>query len=163
MSIKAQKRRKMSKVTKGHNISVHYVGTFDDGTKFDSSHDRGEPLSFNVGSGQMIAGFDAAVVGMTVGEKKTVNLSADDAYGSHNPEAIQTLERSVFPEDVTLEEGAHVIGQNELGQKIVAKVLTLSDTEAVLDFNHPLAGKSLNFDVEIVSINEALSKVEEKS
>jgi FKBP-type peptidyl-prolyl cis-trans isomerase 2 len=146
-------RKKMSKVETGSNISVHYVGLLEDGTKFDSSHDRGETLTFSVGQGQTIAGFENAVVGMSKGESKTVTLTADQAYGPVNPEATQTIPLTSFPEEVTLSEGVTVVGQNEAGQQMMAKVITLTDTDATLDFNHPLAGKDLTFEIELVEIN----------
>ena len=152
-AIMLKKRKKMSKVETESNISVHYVGLFEDGTKFDSSHDRGETLTFSVGQGQTIAGFENAVVGMSKGESKTVTLTADQAYGPVNPDATQTIPLSSFPEEVTLSEGVTVVGQNETGQQMMAKVITLTDTDATLDFNHPLAGKDLTFEIELVEIN----------
>ena len=146
-------RKKMSKVETGNNISVHYVGSLSDGTKFDSSHDRGETLTFEVGAGHTIAGFENAVVGMTAGETKTVTLTAEQAYGQVNPEATQTIPLTSFPAEVKLSEGVTVVGQNETGQQMMAKVITLTDTDATLDFNHPLAGKDLTFEIELVEIN----------
>jgi FKBP-type peptidyl-prolyl cis-trans isomerase 2 len=146
-------RKKMSKVEAGNNISVHYVGLLSDGTKFDSSHDRGETLTFEVGAGHTITGFENAVVGMTAGETKTVTLTADQAYGQVNPEATQTIPLTSFPSEVKLSEGVTVVGQNETGQQMMAKVITLTDTDATLDFNHPLAGKDLTFEIELVEIN----------
>ena len=143
----------MKKIQKGNNISVHYVGTLDDGTKFDSSHDRGETLDFEVGSGQMIKGFDDAVTGMLPGEKKTVSLSPQDAYGEINPAAVQEVSLNAFPPDTDLQEGLTVFGENQDGNKIVAKVISLSEENVKLDFNHPLAGKNLNFEIEIVTVD----------
>ena len=143
----------MKKIQKGNNISVHYVGTLDDGTKFDSSHDRGETLDFEVGSGQMIKGFDDAVTGMLPGEKKTVSLSPQDAYGEINPAAVQEVSLNAFPPDTDLQEGLTVFGENQDGNKIVAKVISLSEENVTLDFNHPLAGKNLNFEIEIVTVD----------
>ena len=143
----------MSTVSNGNNVQVHYVGTFDDGTEFDSSHSRGEPISFEVGSGQMIAGFDNAVLGMTVGETKDITLTPAEAYGEHNEGYIKTYPRDVFPNEVQLTEGVTVAGQNELGQQMIAKVLTVNDDTVLLDFNHPMAGKTLNFSIEVVAIS----------
>ena len=143
----------MSKVEAGNNVSVHYVGTFTDGEKFDSSRDRGETLSFEVGSGQMIAGFDAAVVGMSVGETKTVTIEPKDAYGERNKNAIQEVPRENFPEGFALKEGATVSGRDQDDRPMIAKIISFNDESVNLDFNHPLAGKQLNFEVELVSIN----------
>ena len=143
----------MSTVENGNNVQVHYIGTFDDGTEFDNSHDRGEPISFQVGTGQMISGFDAAVVGMSVGESKDITLAPDEAYGEHKEEFVKTYQRDVFPNEVQLTEGVTVAGQNELGQQMIAKVLSVSDDTVLLDFNHPMAGKNLNFNIEVVSVS----------
>ena len=143
----------MSEVKTGNNVSVHYTGKFDDGTVFDSSHNRGQALTFTVGSGQMIAGFDNALVGMTVGETKTTVLEPADAYGDHNPEAIQTTPRSVFPEGLELKLNEVVRGKDEAGQIITARVHELNKESVVLDFNHPLAGKKLTFEIELVSVD----------
>jgi len=143
----------MSKVESGQNISVHYTGTLDDGTKFDSSHDRGETLTFSVGSGQMIAGFDAAVVGMEVGEKKQISLDPSQAYGNPVDAAVQTFPISSFPEDLELKVGGTLVGHHENGQQMLGKIVSLTEESAVLDFNHPLAGQNLNFEIELVSIN----------
>ena len=100
----------MSTANNGDNVSVHYTGTLNDGTKFDSSHDRGEPISFTVGAGQMIAGFDSAVNGMVVGETKSITLEPDQAYGAKNPEAIQVAPKTEFPEGFEFIEGGVVQG-----------------------------------------------------
>jgi peptidylprolyl isomerase len=142
----------MSKVESGNTVNVHYTGTFDDGTKFDSSHDRGETLSFQVGSGQVVPGFESALVGMSTGETKTVHLTPDQAYGEPVQEAVQEFGKDMFPPEMTLTEGVTIMGQNELGQQMMGKVVGLTDTTATIDFNHPLAGKNLNFEIELVSI-----------
>ena len=142
----------MSVVEKGNKVEVHYVGTFDDGTEFDSSRSRGEAISFEVGAGQMIAGFDSAVVGMSVGETKDIALAPSDAYGDWNPEYVKVYPQEAFPTEVELKEGATVAGQNELGQQMIAKIVTLSENDVTLDFNHPMAGKNLNFNIEIVNV-----------
>lgn len=143
----------MSKVETGNTVNVHYTGTFDDGTKFDSSHDREQTLTFQVGSGQVVPGFDSALIGMTAGETKTVQLTPDQAYGEPVEEAVQEFGKDVFPPDMTLIEGATIMGQNELGQQMMGKIVSLSDSTATIDFNHPLAGKNLNFEIELVSID----------
>lgn len=143
----------MSEVQAGNNVSVHYTGTLEDGSVFDSSKPRNTTLDFTVSSGQMIPGFDNAVLGMTVGETKVVTLEPADAYGNVNPEAFQTTPRSVFPEGLELKLNEVVRGRDEAGQVITARVHELEDDSVVLDFNHPLAGKNLTFEIELISIN----------
>lgn len=143
----------MKTVQEGNTVEVHYVGTFEDGTEFDSSHSRGETISFQVGSGQMISGFDSAVVGMSVGDTKDITLTPEDAYGPSNPEFVKTYPREAFPSEVQLSEGVSIAGQNELGQQMIAKILKVEDDTVLLDFNHPMAGKTLNFNIEMVNIS----------
>jgi len=142
----------MSKVENGNTVSVHYRGTLGDGTEFDSSHTRGEPIKFTVGAGQMIEGFNDACIGMTVGEKKTIALSADQAYGPTNPSAIQTVSKELFPEDFDYTIGHHVQGQTPEGQQINAIITEVTGDTVTLDMNHPMAGKDLNFEIEIVEL-----------
>lgn len=142
----------MSTAKNGDNVSVHYTGTLNDGTKFDSSHDRGEPISFTVGAGQMISGFDNAVNGMNVGETKTVTLPPDQAYGDTNPEAIQVFPKDQFPENFEFIAGGVVQGQYPNGSGFTATITEVKDETATLDFNHPMAGKTLNFEIELVSV-----------
>ncbi len=142
----------MSIVNNGNTVSVHYRGTLEDGTEFDSSHNRGETLTFQVGSGQMIEGFDKGVVGMSVGEVKNITLDAEQAYGESNPEAIQEISKAAFPEDFEFVIGASVQGQGPEGQPIIAKIVSEQEEAVTLDFNHPLAGQKLNFEIEMVEI-----------
>tara|TARA_B100000683_G_scaffold145933_1_gene141492 strand:+ start:894 stop:1322 length:429 start_codon:yes stop_codon:yes gene_type:complete len=139
-------------VQTGQTVSIHYIGTLDDGTEFDSSRNRGEPISVQVGTGQVIPGFDAALQGMTVGEVKNVSLSPDEAYGSHDEQAVQTVPKSAFPEDFQLIEGIQVQGQGPAGP-ILATVQSWDESTVTVDMNHPLAGKNLNFEIELVSVN----------
>jgi len=141
------------KVTSGHNVSVHYVGTFTDGTEFDNSHTRGETVSFKVGSGQMIPGFSNAVVGMTAGETKTFRLTPEQGYGPRNEAALQTVPRSAFSQDFEFEIGGTIQGNGPSGQ-FLAKIQEVQESQIVLDMNHPLAGHELNFEVEVVSVSE---------
>lgn len=141
----------MSEVKTGQTVNVHYVGTLDDGTEFDSSRTRDQTLAFQVGSGQMISGFDLAVADMTVGETRTVTLAPGECYGEHRPDLVQTFAKSVFPEGFAFVVGATVQGQAPTGQPILAKIVSATDDEAVLDFNHPLAGQNLTFEIEVVS------------
>ena len=143
----------MSKVENGQNVSVHYVGTLDDGTEFDSSRSRGETLSFTVGTGQVIDGFNDAVVGMAAGEIKTIKLSPEEAYGPANPEAVQTVPANAFPSDFEPVVGATVVGHDEMGQQMMAKIEAFDNEGITLDFNHPMAGKNLNFEIEVVEVS----------
>ena len=139
----------------GNTVSVHYVGTFPDGTEFDSSHARGEAMSFTVGSGQLIAGFDQAVNGMTVGETKSITLSPAEAYGDVQEGLTTTVSQTAFPTDYNFVVGQQVMGQNEAGAPVVATISEVLDNEVVLDMNHPMAGKTLNFSIELISIDNA--------
>lgn len=140
-------------VSTGQVVSVHYTGTFDNGEQFDSSHDR-EALTFQVGGGQMISGFDAAVVGMSVGETKNITLSPTEAYGETLPQLVQQVPLEQFPEGFQFEVGATVQGEAENGQPVFASIVDVLDDSIVLDFNHPLAGKSLNFEIELLTVGD---------
>jgi peptidylprolyl isomerase len=142
----------MSKIKDGQTVSVHYVGTFDDGTEFDSSRQREEPLSFQIGSGQLIPGFNDAVAGMILGETKQVCLQPTEAYGEVDPDAVQTVSKEVFPGDFDPVVGQTVMGQNEDGGQLMAKINSFDDEGITLDFNHPMAGKTLNFEIEVISV-----------
>jgi FKBP-type peptidyl-prolyl cis-trans isomerase 2 len=133
----------------GKKVKAHYRGTLDDGTQFDSSYDRGEPLEFTAGAGQMIPGFDAAVLEMAVGEKKTVRIPAKDAYGEHNPEAVQTVPVAMIPGAENLPVGQTVYFNGPMGP-FPAKVVSLDEQNVVLDMNHELAGKDLTFEIELL-------------
>ncbi|HXS56617.1 MAG TPA: peptidylprolyl isomerase [Hanamia sp.] len=142
----------MSKAKKGDNVKVHYKGRLTNGEQFDSSEGR-EPLAFTVGAGQMIKGFDDAIPGMEVGEKKTINIPAKDAYGEKNADAIIEFPKSNIPEDMQLEPGMRLQLQNQAGQPIPVVVSEVKDDVVVLDANHELAGKELVFDIELVNID----------
>lgn len=139
------------KVKKGMNIEVHYTGKHEDGEVFDSSIPRKEPLVINVGEGQVITGFDNALIDMKVGDKKTITIEPKDGYGEKVPEAIQEMPLINLPEGVKA--GDDLQGQGPNGP-IAAKVESVSETMAKIDFNHPLAGKTITFDIELVKINE---------
>ena len=134
----------------GKKVKVHYTGTLDDGTKFDSSLDRGEPLEFTCMAGQMIPGFDAAVRDMQVGETVNVRLEPADAYGERNPDAVQTVPTMQIGNLQGFEIGDTVMLQTRDGRPMQA-VLVARDAQAVtFDFNHPMAGKALNFEIELL-------------
>jgi peptidylprolyl isomerase len=141
----------MAQAKSGDTVQVHYKGTLTDGTVFDSSEGR-SPLEFTVGSGQVIRGFDEGVLGMNEGERKTINIPVEDAYGPANEEMIFTLNRTDIPDDIPLEEGM-TLNMHEDGnpRPIPVIVRKLDDTNVTLDANHPLAGQDLTFDVELVS------------
>ena len=139
----------------GQTVSVHYTGTLTDGTEFDSSRGRGAPLTFTIGSGQLINGFDTAVAGMTVGETKDITLTPAEAYGEINEEATQTLQKDAFPSDFEFVIGGRVQGHNGAGQPVLATIKQVNDDGTiVMDMNHPLAGKTLNFNIELVEIDD---------
>lgn len=142
------------KVQLGQSVDVHYKGTLDDGTVFDSSVDRGEALTCVVGSGQLISGFNDALVGMSVGESKVVNIDQGKAYGPVNPEAVQSVSKNLFPDDFEFKVGAFVHGQDVSGNQMMAEVKSCDEDSVTLDFNHPLAGQNLSFEIELVSIND---------
>ena len=141
----------MTEVKSGDTVAIHYTGTLKDGTTFDSSDGR-DPLSFTVGSGQVIPGLDVALPGMTVGEKKTVEIDCRDAYGPINPGMRQAIPREGIPDDIPLEVGLQLQMQTPEGKTIPVTVVELSETEVTLDANHMLAGQDLIFDIELVSI-----------
>lgn len=140
----------MAGVQKGHKVTVHYSGTFEDGTVFDSSAGR-EPLAFTVGEGAVIAGFENGVLGMAVGEKKVVVIPASEAYGEHNSELVTDVDRKRFPENIELELGQQLQVQLDNGHQAIVMVVDINDTSVTLDANHPLAGRELTFDIELVS------------
>ena len=137
----------------GKKVRVHYKGTLNDGTQFDSSYDRGEPLEFVCGAGMMIRGFDVAVADMKVGEIKDAHMEPKDAYGEVNPNAIMTLEIDQVPGAENLEKGQHVYLTNPMGQPFPVTVTEKTDTEITFDANHELAGKELTFQIELVEIS----------
>ena len=136
----------------GKICKAHYRGTFNDGTQFDSSYDRGEPLQFICGAGQMIRGFDAAVADMEVGQKVKVHLMPEEAYGMPDPSAIITLEIAQLPGAEELEVGEQVYLTSQNGQSFPVKVTEKDDTMITFDANHEMAGKELNFEIELVEV-----------
>ncbi|MDJ0822252.1 MAG: peptidylprolyl isomerase [Paracoccaceae bacterium] len=141
----------MTQAKTGDTVRIHYTGTLADGSTFDSSAGR-DPLEFVVGSGQIIPGLDTAIPGMAVGDKKTVEVAAADAYGQHNPAARQAVPRSEIPAEIPLEIGTQLQVQTPEGQVMPVTVAEVTDTEVTLDANHPLAGKDLTFAIELIEI-----------
>ncbi len=141
----------MSVAKNGDAVKVHYTGKLTSGEQFDSSAGR-EPLGFTVGAGQMIKGFDAAIPGMSIGDKKTINIAAADAYGERTEEAIIEFDRANVPADMKLEVGLPLTLQNQHGQPVPVIITEIREEVIVLDANHFLAGKELVFDIELVEI-----------
>lgn len=141
----------MSTPQPGQTVKVHYTGTLEDGTQFDSSTGR-DPLEFTLGEGQVIPGFEQALAEMTVGETKTVQIPAEQAYGEHQPELVQEVDRAQIPPDIELAIGVQLQAQGPDGQVFRLVVSELAESSVTLDGNHPLAGKALTFELELVEI-----------
>ena len=139
----------------GKRVRTHYRGTFNDGTQFDSSYDRSEPLEFICGAGQMIPGFDAAVADMDVGQIIDVHLSPAEAYGEVNPDAIFTVEIARVPGAESVFVGQQVYLQDSYGRPFPVKIAAKDDSTITFDANHEMAGKELNFRIELVEVAEA--------
>jgi len=141
----------MSQANTGDIVKIHYTGTLEDGKQFDSSEGR-EPLQFELGAGQVVPGFDKAVSGMTVGDTKSVTIAPEDAYGERNEQAVQEVPKSALPEELEPEAGMMLQAQNQNGQPVQLTVVAVNDESITVDANHPLAGKTLNFDINLVAI-----------
>lgn len=138
----------------GKKVKVHYVGTLDDGTKFDSSRDRGEPLAFTCMAGQMIKGFDEAVREMAIGEVRDVHIPAAEAYGERREELLQTAPIEALPGAEKLSVGDRVMLASPTGQPFPATVAAIEDGQITFDMNHEMAGKDLNFNIELLEVEE---------
>jgi FKBP-type peptidyl-prolyl cis-trans isomerase 2 len=141
---------------KGDKVKVDYTGTLDDGQMFDSSThgDHSHPLEFVLGSGEVIKGFDEAIIGMKIGEEKNVILPKEQAYGDHNPTLLKKVPKSNLPPDKELKAGMMLVLKTPDGHQIPAKIAEVNASEAVIDLNHPLAGKTLHFKLKLVDIEE---------
>lgn len=139
-------------VKKGDKVKVNYVGTYDDGTEFDSSKhgDHDHPIEFIVGEGQVIKGFEDAVLGMEKDEEKTIRLEPKDAYGEHNDELIKKIKRKSLPADQKPKKGMQIVLSTPEGQQFPAQITEVTDEDITIDLNHPLAGKALNFKLTVV-------------
>ncbi len=141
----------MAQAKQGDTVRVHYTGTLDDGTMFDTSVER-EPLEFTIGGGDVIPGFDRAVLDLSPGEVRVSVISAAEAYGEHSPELVTDVDRERFPADMELEIGQQLQVNLADNQQAIVMVVDLSDTSVTLDANHPLAGQQLTFEIELVEI-----------
>lgn len=142
----------MSKVKDGDTVKVHYTGKLDNGTVFDSSAER-EPLQFTMGKGQLIAGFEGGVMGMTVGEAKTITIPADEAYGPKKEELVINMGKDKMPDHISPEVGLQLQFKQPNGMTIDMVITEVNDDDIILDANHPLAGQDLTFEIEVVEIS----------
>ncbi len=141
----------MANAKSGDTVQVHYTGKLEDGSVFDSSREK-DPLEFQLGAGNMIPGFEKAVQGMEVGDSKTVDIPSNEAYGDHNAEMMLEVPRQDVPEDINPEEGQQLAVKRQDGSSMPVVVAQVTEEKVVLDANHPLAGKDLTFDIELMSI-----------
>ena len=141
----------MAQAKKGDQVAIHYTGKLSDGSVFDSSMDS-KPLSFTLGEGQVIEGFEEAVYGMTEGEQKSVTIPPEKAYGERNEEMLVDVPRSQFPDNINPEEGQQIQIENEKNEEMLVYVSKVTDNTVTLDANAPLAGEELTFELDLVSI-----------
>ncbi len=142
----------MSQVKKDDTVKVHYTGKLEDGQVFDSSVERGEPIKFTMGQGELIPGFEKGLIDMKVKEKKTINVSKEDAYGVTREELVQEVPKNQLPEDIKPEVGMGLVSKAQNGDDINLVVKDVKEDSIVVDGNHPLAGKDLTFELEVVEI-----------
>ncbi len=145
----------MTQVKDGDTVKIHYTGRLDDGTTFDTSADN-DPLEFTVGSHDVIAGMESAVVGMEPGDEKTITIPSDEAYGPYHDEMVVVVDRSEFPEEMAIEVDQQLSVMLEDDQSIIVTVTEITDDGVTLDANHPLAGEDLTFDIQLVEIVKPL-------
>jgi len=141
----------MAQAKTGDTVKVHYTGKLDDGTIFDTSADR-EPLEFTIGEKQLIPDFERAVAGMEPGESKSIQIASENAYGPHHEEMVMVIERKDVPEGLNPQVDQRLQVQQQNGQSFVVTVTAVSEESVTLDGNHPLAGKDLNFDIQLTEI-----------
>jgi len=141
----------MTQAKSGDNVKVHYTGKLQEGDVFDSS-ERRPPLEFRIGDGKVIAGFEQGVIGMEIGEKKQISISPEEGYGVRNEELVAVIEKTLLPSDVDTSVGQQLQVKQKDGTTIQLVVTAATDDDVTLDANHPLAGKTLLFDVELVEI-----------
>lgn len=141
----------MAQVSYGDTVKVHYTGKLEDGTVFDTSRNR-DPLQFTLGSGQILPGFEQTLIGMTPGETKTAKIPADQAYGPYREDMVQQVDRKNFPEHLEPQIGQQLEARRGDGQPLIVTVTEVSETSVTVDANHPLAGKDLIFDIQLLEI-----------
>ncbi|MBB5022118.1 FKBP-type peptidyl-prolyl cis-trans isomerase [Desulfurispira natronophila] len=144
----------MSQVKSGDTVQVHYTGTLEDGTVFDSSYER-DPLEFTIGANQIIPGVEEAVVGMAQGEKKTFDVPSDKAYGEHNEEMVYAMDRQQLPQEIEPQVGMTLQASFNNGQVADVLITSVDEETVTLDANHPLAGKTITFEMEIMGIDNS--------
>ena len=148
-------------VEEGKQVSIHYIGTLDDGTEFDNSYSRDKPLTFVLGAGQMIPGFEKKILGLKKGDKNDFSLTPDEAYGTPRANMFQIFPRTDFPEDFELVVGKMINVPSQDGEVHAAVIDNVDDIKVILNFNHPLAGRTLNFKIQIVEVSAVEEKAEE--
>lgn len=141
----------MAQAQYGDEVTIHYTGKLEDGTVFDTSTDR-SPLHFAIGDGQIIPGFERAILGMSPGESRTIKVPMDEAYGPRREEMILVVDRNEFPAHMKPEAGQLVEMRHPDGRRIIVTVMDISQSRVTLDANHPLAGKDLTFDIQLLEI-----------
>lgn len=147
----------MAQAKEGDTVKVHYTGKLEDGTVFDTSTER-EPLEFTIGNGEIISGFERAVVGMEPGETKTATIQPEEAYGPRRDDMTLTVDRGQFPEEIKPEPGQQLQIQQPDGRAAIVTVSDVSESTVTLDANHPLAGRPLTFDIQLVDIVGAVQE-----
>tara|TARA_B100000287_G_scaffold322829_1_gene306776 strand:+ start:1312 stop:1746 length:435 start_codon:yes stop_codon:yes gene_type:complete len=144
----------MSKIKVGNKVKVHYIGKLKDGTEFDNSIKRETPLEFTIGDGKVLRDFENTVRDMNIGDKKTIDISSDNAYGEYKPEAEIKVPRREFPKEFRFLIDERIQGNTKSGKPATATILEVTKEEVTLDMNHPLAGKDLNFEIELLEIEK---------
>lgn len=142
----------MAQPRAGDTVKVHYTGRLDDGRVFDSSRQR-DPLQLTLGEGRVIPGFEEAIAQMEPGDERTVRIPADQAYGTHRPDLVLSVDRSELPPDIEPKVGQHLQVQHDDGDVTVVRIAEVSEQQVTIDANHPLAGHDLTFDLELVSVD----------
>ena len=151
---KKNKTTQSQQIKAGDKVTLHYVGTLEDGTEFDSSRERNQPMEVVVGTGQLIAGFDTTLQEMTNGETKTFTIDPDNAYGPVNPDATTELPKSMFPSDFEFTEDMLIPLTGPGNRPYMSRLVEIRDEDIKVDLNHPMAGKTLTFEVEILNVEE---------
>ncbi len=150
------KAKKAKTLQEGQKVSVHYVGTLQNGEEFDNSRVRDQPLAFEIGTSDLLEGFSQAVTDMSEGEVKNITLTPEEAYGNLREDMIHEIPREFFKvsDGTGLEVGTYVYSKDPNGNPVRAKIREIADTAVTLDFNHPLAGETINFEIELVSVDQ---------